>query len=137
VPLSALPPKIDAQQRSLALLNLYRGDRLGLPAGDAVAVAVAAQVPSLAAQTPLSQNELGLTHPAPLWFYVLKEAELRAGGQQLGPVGGRLVGEVLVGLLAKDPAAFLRAQPTWRPSLQSQTAGTFTAADLLRCAGAA
>lgn len=135
-PLSALPPKVDAQQRSLALLNLYRGERLGLPAGDAVATAMAAQIPALAGQQPLTQIELGLSHPAPLWFYLLKEAELRAAGQHLGPVGGRLVAEVLVGLLAKDPAGFLRAQPTWKPTLPAQSPGTFAISDLLRTATA-
>ncbi len=133
-PLSVLPPKVDAQQRSLALLNLFRGDRLGLPAGDAVAAAVAAQVPELAGQQALTQAELGLAHPAPLWFYLLKEAELRAGGQHLGPVGGRLVAEVLIGLLAKDPAGFLRAQPTWQPFLASQSPGSFSIGDLLNLA---
>jgi hypothetical protein len=39
---------------------------------------------------------------APLWFYVLKEAELKADGHHLGPVGGRIVAEVLIGLLAGD-----------------------------------
>jgi hypothetical protein len=29
-----------------------------------------------------------------LWFYILKEAEARGAGNQLGPVGGRIVAEV-------------------------------------------
>lgn len=33
----------------------------------------------------------------PLWYYVLKEAEVRQGGQRLGALGSRLVGEVLAG----------------------------------------
>ena len=48
--------------------------------------------------------QLGLTEPgwkskAPLWFYILKESEL-LGGKKLGPVGGRIVAEVILGLLA-------------------------------------
>jgi len=35
----------------------------------------------------------------PLWYYVLKEAEVQAGGQMLGELGSRLVGEVLAGAL--------------------------------------
>jgi len=132
-PLATLPPKIDDQQRSLALLNLFRGDRLGLPAGDAVAAAVADRVPKITT-APLSTDELGLGHPAPLWFYILKEAELRSGGQHLGPVGGRVVAEVIAGLLSKDPASFLRAAPSWTPTFPSAQTGKFTATDLLRMA---
>ena len=47
----------------------------------------------------------------PLWYYVLCEAERKAGGEQLGPVGGRIVAEVLVGLLAADPRSYLRVEP--------------------------
>ncbi|MCU1379937.1 MAG: hypothetical protein JWN29_2920, partial [Acidimicrobiales bacterium] len=35
----------------------------------------------------------------PLFLYILREAELMASGHHLGPVGGRVVGEVFVGLL--------------------------------------
>ena len=59
---------------------------------------------------------------APLWFYILKEAEIVGGGtdngqgRQLGPVGGRIVAEVLVGLLQKDLNSYLYLQPTWKPT---------------------
>ena len=56
---------------------------------------------------PLTLEEVGLGPAgwrleAPLWFYLLKEAGHRAGGQRLGPVGARLVGEVLVGIVDAD-----------------------------------
>jgi hypothetical protein len=56
--------------------------------------------------TALSNTELGLTDSrwggeAPLWFYILKEAELLQDSQQLGPVGGRIMAETLVGLLQR------------------------------------
>jgi hypothetical protein len=40
----------------------------------------------------------------PLFFYILKEAEVMEHGLRLGPVGARIVGEVFVGLLKEDPA---------------------------------
>ena len=43
----------------------------------------------------------------PLWYYILKEAELIGDGLQLGPVGGRIVGEVFIGLLQLDPNSYL------------------------------
>jgi hypothetical protein len=66
----------------------------------------------------------------PLWFYVLKEAEHRGGGDRLGPVGGRIVGEVLVGVLLADPEAFTNVDPAWQPSLPAES-NTYAISDLL------
>ena len=52
----------------------------------------------------------------PLWYYVLKEAELRAGGLTLGPVGGRIVAEVLLGLISADRNSLLSLEPSWHPA---------------------
>ena len=38
--------------------------------------------------------ESGWSGETPLWFYVLKEADVRQAGERLGPVGGRIAGEV-------------------------------------------
>jgi hypothetical protein len=46
---------------------------------------------------------------------VLREADVRQGGDRLGPVGGRIVAEVLVGLLEHDPTSVLRAPAAWQP----------------------
>ena len=51
----------------------------------------------------------------PLWYYILREAAVRAGGHRLGPVGARIVGEVLVGLLDLDPESVRHAPGDWRP----------------------
>jgi hypothetical protein len=78
---------------------------------------------------------LGLDYETPLWFYILKEAELRAGGKHLGPVGGRIVAEVLIGLLEGDRMSYLRAHRRWKPLYG--TGGSFTMVDLLKKAGVA
>src|SRR5947208_14823221 len=73
----------------------------------------------------------------PLFFYVLKEAEVLSQGRKLGPVGGRIVAEVLIGLLSADPASYLAIQPTWRPKAGQFGAprdGEFTVAGVLRFA---
>ena len=73
---------------------------------------------------------------APLWFYILKEAEIVGQGRELGPVGGRIVAEVLVGLLQKDLNSYLYLQPAWKPAPPIAPArGQFTMADLLKYAG--
>ena len=60
----------------------------------------------------------------------------RMAGRTLGPVGGRIVAEVLVGLLQKDPNSYLYLQPNWKPQLPiAQVKGQFTMADLLTYAG--
>jgi hypothetical protein len=105
-PLHDLPPTVIAPTAgailALAERNLLRGKRLGLPAGQDVAAAMG--------QPQLSNTDLGLADPrwsgkAPLWFYLLKEAEL-GGGQKLGPVGGRIVADVILGILAADPESY-------------------------------
>ena len=71
----------------------------------------------------------------PLWFYILKEAELVENGLRLGPVGGRIVGEVFIGLLKADDTSYLSARPHWTPLLPSATPGEFHMTDLLTFAG--
>jgi hypothetical protein len=84
-----------------------------------------------------SRRDLGLTGQTPLWYYLLREAEVDSGGLRLGPTGATIVAEVLVGLLSGDPASYLRAAPDWKPELPSAKRGTFTIVDLLRFAGVA
>src|SRR5215510_2319775 len=85
--------------QSLALRNLLRGARLGLPSYQDVARAMGI--------TPLSNEMLGLTDPAwggkaPLWYGILKESEVLHNGARLGPTGGRIVAEVILGLIDTD-----------------------------------
>jgi hypothetical protein len=51
----------------------------------------------------------------------------------MGPVGGRIVAEVLIGLLEGDRFSFVRAHPKWKPTLAD--CGDFTIVDLLKTAG--
>lgn len=122
-PLKELPPEIAGGRPSLIDRNLTRGARLLLPSGQDVAEHMGAAV--------LAEADLGLPGggPAPLWYYVLKEAQVQAGGKHLGEVGGRIVTEVFLGLLEKDPSSYLRNEPGWRPFLTS--GGDFTMPDLL------
>ncbi len=125
-PLAALPPEIAGSVPSLIVRNLTRGARLLLPSGQTLAARMYQQV--------LTDDELGLGGaPAPLWYYVLREAEVQAGGVHLGAVGGTIVAEVFLGLLAADPSSYLRNDPTWRPFLGG--GDDFAMPDLLRVAG--
>ncbi len=117
-------PGFPQKESSLAFRNLKRGQALGLPSGQAVAKRMGLK--------PLSGKKLGAPEPTPLWFYILKESGL-AGGQQLGPVGGQIVAEVLLGLLKGDSHSFVNARPGWKPTFGSK-AGKFTLSDLVKFA---
>lgn len=126
--LSRLPANVATGVTALAERNLLRGAAMGLPSGQDVAEAMGLE--------PLDDDRVGLDGAsAPLWYYVLREAEVTAGGEHLGPVGGRIVAEVFVGLLANDPSSWLRSRPYWTPFLPSQTEGDFTMPDLIRFTG--
>jgi hypothetical protein len=75
----------------------------------------------------LRSYNLNLDDSTPLWFYVLREARvLGDGGQHLGPVGGRIVGEV--------------SQRGWKPTLPQRggrVTGDFKMVDFLTFAGVA
>jgi Animal haem peroxidase/TAT (twin-arginine translocation) pathway signal sequence len=90
-------------------------------------------VPNDSLKAELAKPEWG--GEAPLWFYILKEAEIVGKGRTLGPVGGRIVAEVLVGLLQKDPNSYLTLNPAWKPAPPvTPVRGRFTMADLLKFA---
>jgi hypothetical protein len=103
----------------------------------------------------------------PLWYYILAEPladwakavkahqkakpqateeELNAIPVRLGEVGGRIVMEVLVGLILADPHSFLSQDPTWTPARDWDTGrdgvlkgfvrgGRFGMAELIQAAG--
>jgi hypothetical protein len=111
--------------------NLLRQLTWSLPAGQRIAQVMGA--PMLLV-SELAGYGVALENQTPLWYYVLAEAERLADGLRLGPVGGRIVGEVFIGLLQLDPNSYLAAAPTWRPTLLTQTPGDFRMTDLLRFA---
>lgn len=97
---------------SLALRDLRRGQAVGLPSGEAVARHIGID--------PLSVEQIGIASTGwhdetPLWYYILREADACTGGHGLGPVGGRIVTEVLVGLIGTDPTSFRQSNQGWRP----------------------
>jgi hypothetical protein len=106
----------------LAVRNLLRGYQLSLPTGQAVA--------NLLGVAPLTADELkegnaddlntlltdsGFLERTPLWYYVLKEAEVQAGGNSLGEVGSRIVAETLIGQIRNDPGSYMAQLQTWVP----------------------
>ncbi|WP_214406402.1 peroxidase family protein [Pseudonocardia lacus] len=112
-------PRTASQQvrrllKRLAVRNLLRGYRLAIPTGQAVAAQLGI-APLTTAQLTGGGGAIAdalldnpeLLRDTPLWFYVLREAEL-GGGNRLGPVGSRIVAETIIGQLRADPRSYLR-----------------------------
>ena len=130
---------------SLGLRNLQRGWRLGLPTGQAVAKAMNLPIipdAKLLINKAVDKQDDGVklqpidkvangafAGNCPLWVYILAEASLNgkavavpaAGAPatvntpQLGPVGGRIVAEVMLGLMFGDGSSMLSLDPGWAP----------------------
>lgn len=141
-PLAGLPPQIAANPSSLAQRNLLRGWRLALPSGQDVARAMCIQ-PLEDKKILIGQGVDKPDKPlpsiididkvfagnCPLWTYILAEAmqhsqsvkipvqeNISINTPQLGPVGGRIVAEVFLGMLFGDNNSLLNLDPHWVPS---------------------
>lgn len=142
-PLHDLPPEVAANPSVLAARNLLRAWRLGLPSGQAVAkkmqvahilddaeivIGKATDEPDEDAVTIDKVAAGAFKGKCPLWTYILAEAARTktpvqipvTGGQtistpKLGPVGGRIVAEVFLGLMFGDPHSMLSQNPNWTP----------------------
>jgi Animal haem peroxidase len=123
----------------LALRNMQRAREYGLPSGQAVAerlgvtvlsnADIATHIPRLAIlNEPGFFNKEVSKNEAPLWLYILAESQIVHNGAKLGPVGSRIVAEVIGGLLAADKNSYYRQG--WKPA-----DGHFSVQDLLREAG--
>jgi hypothetical protein len=141
-PLSKLPQSVASDPPpSLAERNHRRGWRLGLPSGQQVAHRMgvpplpdeqiligqavdtpATPLPSIASVSPVFAGN------CPLWTYIFAEAmqhkksiklpvaeDVIVNTPQLGPVGGRIVAEVFLGLMFNDKHSLLTLAPHWRP----------------------
>src|ERR1700676_1464564 len=142
-PLAQLPAPVAANPSSLAQRNLIRGWRLGLPSGQHVAHAMGvtpmedkdiligkgvdtpdpAEIPF-----PIDKVAVVFKKNCPLWTYVLAEAmhhqetvkipvneSISITTPRLGPVGGRIVAEVFLGLIFGDNHSLLNLEPSWQP----------------------
>jgi hypothetical protein len=144
-PLGSLPASVASNPPpSLAFRNLRRGRQFGLPSGQTVAKAMGltplkdAEIligqgvdkPKPKLKDIVSVAGKAFAGNCPLWTYILAEAmqnhekpdpripvkeKITVSTPQLGPVGGRIVAEVFLGLLFSDPSSYLHKNPGWTP----------------------
>ena len=144
---ASIPAPLRSMLKQLAQRNLLRGYLLHMPTGQAAAEAMDVE--------PLSPDEIrqgaspemlaaldagSFVERTPLWFYLLKEAEVRCNGNTLGQLGSRLVCETIIGMLYVDESSFIH-QGNWDPA-DSPLRGDegdpiVTIRDFLRFAGVA
>jgi hypothetical protein len=130
-PLFNLPPGAIAGSATPAALpqrTLLRHITWKVPSGQKVAEHMG--LPVLNGADLKELQPLDLDRNTPLWYYILKEAQVMEDGLRLGPVGGRIVGEVIIGLLQTDPASYLSVSPGWTPTLP-KVGSTFRMTDFL------
>ena len=148
-PLGSLPMSVAGNEPlSLALRNLLRGSQFGLPSGQAIAQKMGVEVlsddqiligqgvdnPDKPLRSIVDLAGAAFTRNCPLWTYVLAEAmhnlqtprpnipvkgTIAVSTPQLGPVGGRIVAEVFLGLMFADKMSYFNTHPTWKPMLGS------------------
>ena len=120
ITLAELPEKanepVAPQGPNLAQLNLFKGHLLNLPSAQALIDELSAvtgrQIPALttgqiaSGGTAAAVDGTRLATETPLWFYILKEAEIMQDGQKLGPLGSLIVASTLLGLVVHDPNSF-------------------------------
>lgn len=154
-PLAKLPEFVKKKNRfaSLAQRNLRRGNTMGLPSGQDIArfmnleplkdsqlkVGKATQEDSKKKNKSIDKISAAFAGKAPLWFYILSEAQQAYNAPKiddstptlLGDVGGRIVAEVFIGLLLGDSHSFLSQAPGWKPELRNSK-GQFGMAELIK-----
>jgi len=128
---------------SLPVRSLLRGFRTRLPSGEKVAAEVVRRMPDIKVlkedeiiagyESILTDRKYGFRNNTPLWYYILKEAELEkvelkgtppivAFGLSLGPVGSYIVADAIIGALVADRASYMWSPeyPHWQPTLQGK-----------------
>jgi hypothetical protein len=119
LPVPAIPTGTQTAPVVLPQRTLLRALTWELPSGQAVSKAMGV--------TPLTAADLSAAASVykpfgtstPLWYYLLAEAQAASGGLSMGPVGGRIVAETIIGLLRADSTSYLGGYPNFQPTLGS------------------
>jgi hypothetical protein len=95
---------------------------------------------------PITEVASGFAGNAPLWTYILSEAQVTSWKNadpnlakddipiKLGPVGGRIIAEVFAALLCGDPTSYLHADSVFTPIAAFMPDGKFGLTELINVA---
>lgn len=122
-----LPFLKKGDEASLPFLNLKRGIAYGLPSGEEIAKRMGFE--------PIEIRETKYLSGTPLWYYVLREAEILGhNGEHLGPIGSTILGECFYTVIKSDNFSFLNVNPLWRPTIGREI-GKFNFVDMIQFVG--
>jgi hypothetical protein len=109
----------------LPLISLLRGVAMKLPSGQTVADAFSVAKLDEKQLTLDTKGEIspqgrilldyGLTTSTPLWYYILRESEVRENGRCLGEVASNVVAETIFAALQDDPTSYVHLGANWMP----------------------
>jgi hypothetical protein len=117
LPVPAIAPHTQTTPTVLPQRTLLRQLTWSLPSGQAIAAAMGVTPLTGTYLADIGQVYAPFASSTPLWYYILAEAKATTDGLTLGPVGGRIVAETLIGLLRGDPNSYLSNDPRFRPFL--------------------
>ncbi len=117
LPLPAIAPHTQTAPVVLPQRNLLRQLTWGLPSGQRVAAAMGVPALGPGELAEIADVYAPFGRSTPLWYYILAEAKAMTDGLNLGPVGGRIVAETLIGLLRADRTSYLNLNPRFQPFL--------------------
>jgi hypothetical protein len=129
----------------LAAATMIRGIELNLASGQQAVIAangLGSAIPMLSLAQIIGGDAgiaaafegcKALKETTPLWFYMLREAEVLGAGR-LGPLAGRVLMETLHAAIEAAPDNIISNQ-AWQPTLPRASAPYFTMMDLLLVAG--
>src|SRR5204863_2267180 len=108
------------------------GARLKLPSGQKVAEKLGFEVlhGAVLQKGPEAETleKYGFLEDTPLWYYILKEAELLGKDRRLGPTGSKLIADVIMTALTADPDSYLSVtkdkETKWAPTLPGSEIST-------------
>lgn len=156
-PLRHLPTRIASDPSSLALRNLERGNTFGLPSGQDMARALGVdpicdekltigRATADGHRKPLTDISRSFAGKAPLWAYILSEAQVMSWKKakrstsrddipiKLGPVGSKIIADVFAALLIGDRTSYLYSDQPFKPIPKFTRNGEFGLAELINVA---
>lgn len=122
------------QHLPYAQRTLLRQLDLALPSGQRIAREMGIEPLRAADLADVGAYGQRLDTSTPLWLYVMREAEVVNAGRFLGPVGGRIVAETMIGLLRAHPDSYLFTRPSFSPMLGARPGAEYEISDFLRFA---
>jgi heme peroxidase len=110
------------QNLRLPLITLLRGAAMGLPSGQAVAEAFGVKTLNESQLTRGIKGNItpqgrilldqGLTKSTPLWYYILRESEVKENGNHLGRTASHIIAETIFAALYDDKESYVRLGET-------------------------